>query len=465
MSIFLCLPGLIIEGDGEKRSASWNRVKGTLITLNDNIYLNPAIKSRILDKAEDIFLFETGESYSYNYTGNSLNLLIGKKTVTVEKDMVFNIPCRYPESKNMVELPFRFFPVQQASDRAYYRYQSVSALVFAIGKYEIVFFDWNHNGYFDDFNEDRYLLLSANTFSKKKIVPEDWGKSLQVFYGFIKLPNEEVYLAGIKLAWDLFLWQVSSNLKEDYLSHMGYLNYIRKLQGLEFVGLDETLISACEKHCSYCGKNGVVHGEDSNKPGYTPEGAAIGKESVVGNARDALSGLKRMFTSLYHRNVYFRANLKKVSLGCRDGVYVCCYRPFSSNVVTKTTLFPFPGQTDAPNYANTETPKSFPDDINGSVGTLIAVKFPNGPKFALHSATIRQTQTNEEVPFSYTDCYKVPSEATTLFPTNDQCICLFPRKELDNGVIYEVIINYVDSPKGASKDKPYQTLKWQFKTG
>ncbi|MDI6787451.1 MAG: hypothetical protein QME51_03690, partial [Planctomycetota bacterium] len=463
---FLYIPISFTLAEGEKlRPGAWNRIKGTMVALKDETLLDKVMKRSLLPREKGQFLFQTGESFSYTYKAEALQLMLGKKVTTIAKDTTLNIPCLYPEAKNPIDIPFRFLPVTSSTSTVVYYYQSKSAMVFPFGKSEIVFLDWNHNGYFDDFNEDRYCIVAPNTFQKKAISPEEWKKLLQVFPGFIKFPNDETYLVGIKPAWEVFLWKVSNNLKPDYLTHMGYLNHLRKMQGVGFVGLEESLIPACEKHCSYCSLHGIGHEEDPAKEGYSPEGNRAGTSSVVGGSRtDAVDGLKGMVRTLYHRNPFLVPGLRKVSLGCKDGIYVCDVNSFSDFVVIKPILYPFPRQADVDVRASGESPNQFPDDITGAIGTIIAIRFPVGKRPQFYSATIRQTQTNEEVPFAYTDPHKVPQEARKQFPTNEQCICLFPRKHLDKGVIYEVTITYYDSPADASKNRPPHTVKWQFKT-
>jgi hypothetical protein len=445
--------------DKDKQTSAWKRVKGNLVTIKDNILLDNVIKSQIIPRENGVFLFETGD-YSYKYQGDSLRLLLGKKWLDIKQDVSMDIPCWYPETKIPINLPFWFRPVSPAA----YSYQAKSAVVFPLDKYELVALDWNHNGYFDDFNADRYMIIPANSFLKKERTAQDYNSLLKTWTGFITIEKEGTHLVGIKPPWELYLWKVSDTLKEDYLIHMGYLNHLRKLQGANLVGIDETLILACEKHCLYCSKHGIGHEEDPGKEGYSPEGNRQGMNSVVGGHSNSLAGIKGMFSTLYHRNFFLMPYLTRVSLGCRDGVYICDVQTFSSGGTNKLICYPFPRQIDVEVRGQLERPRQVPDNYNGPLGALIAIRFQNGWTPKLHSATIRNVKTNQEVPFRYTDPHCTPSEAQKQFPTNDSCICLFPTQLLDKGVIYEVTINYFNSPLDAKKDKPPQSVKWRFRT-
>jgi len=458
--------------DKDKQTTAWKRVKGNLVIIKDNVIIDKVIKSQIIPRENGVFLFETGD-YSYNYKENSLHLAIGKKVLTINQDTSLNpeglpvgqsrtanIPCRYPEAKGPIDLPFRFLPISSTT----YSYHSKSAVVFPLDKYELVSLDWNHNGYFDDFNADRYMIIPANSFQRKERTAEEYNSLLKTWTGFITIEKEGTHLVGIKPSWDLYLWKVSDTLKEDYLIHMGYLNHLRKMQGANFVGIDETLIPACEKHCLYCSKHGLGHEEDPGKNGYSPEGNRAGINSVLGTQKNPLDGIKGMFTTLYHRNPFLMPHLTRVGLGCEGGVYACDIHTFSSGGTNKLICYPFPRQTDVEVRGHLEWPRQVPDNYNGPLGTMIAIRFLNGwtPKF--HSAIIRQTKTNEEVPHIFTDPHSFPREAREKIPNNDSSICLFPTQLLDKGVIYEVTINYFNSPIDVKKDKPPQSLKWRFRT-
>ena len=109
----------------------------------------------------------------------------------------------------------------------------------------------------------------------------------------------------------------------DHAAAWSLVQWRRQQCGLLPLGYDPTLEEAIRSHAVYCVANGY-HGHDEvpGGKGYTPEGAAAGRASVLGwDHESALVGMDEQLATLYHRNQVLSPALTKSAFVLHLGVF------------------------------------------------------------------------------------------------------------------------------------------------
>lgn len=119
------------------------------------------------------------------------------------------------------------------------------------------------------------------------------------------------------------------------------LNLQRQVNGIPPLDFNATLVDGCDKHNNYMRLNGMGHGEDPARPGYTPEGAAPGAE-VVSSGEGPWSEAENPWTTApLHAQLLFHPEL--LTGGGANSHGFSCYRFAGSRDFAAPTFFSVPG--------------------------------------------------------------------------------------------------------------------------
>lgn len=69
----------------------------------------------------------------------------------------------------------------------------------------------------------------------------------------------------------------------------GMLNAQRQANGIPPAAFDATRANGCERHNYYQSLNGLGHGQDPSKPGYSPEGTNVAGFEVLSSGEGGWS--------------------------------------------------------------------------------------------------------------------------------------------------------------------------------
>jgi len=434
----------------QQLAPGWEPVAGRLVELDDDSPLLSLLPPVPFPAPEGEVLFEAGREFRAVVAEGDVTVHVGKKKLRLKPGRVFKLPGLYPGERAPVKLAFRW--VEREGPPAY---QAAQAAVFKVGREAFTFLDLDGNGYFDDFEVDGWLPGEPKALDK--LEPAALREQLKPCRGFLAV-GEQRFLAALRPADRLVLYRVSEGCHEDYLVHMGLLNHWRRQGGVPPVGIDEGLTDACEKHCAYMAQHGIGHEEDPGKAGFTPEGDRAGRAAVVGPG-SALSGLRGMFQTFYHRTYYLWPRLLKVGVGAREGRYTCDVLTHGSRGANEPVVYPFDRQAGVDPRASTESPDPRPADLPTLGGTFIVMAFNSGQRAELIGATVRDVERDAEVPFVASTPAEPPPAARQRFPNNDYSFCICPREALRHGATYEVEVRY-----RLSAGAPEQVRRWRFRT-
>jgi hypothetical protein len=101
------------------------------------------------------------------------------------------------------------------------------------------------------------------------------------------------------------------------------LNFYRSQASLEPVELDYDLSRGCQLHANYLAGNAIslaavglnAHEESAAMPGYSTEGAAAGRNSVIYQGVAPVQAIDNWMRTFYHRMGFLNPNLTHVGFG------------------------------------------------------------------------------------------------------------------------------------------------------
>jgi len=162
---------------------------------------------------------------------------------------------------------------------------------------------------------------------------------------------------------------------------LDWLNRWRRGPGLPPVRLDRTRSEGCRLHAEYMSLNGVGHGEEEGKPGFTPEGREEGKVSSVGSFSDPAELLRHLESGILSRLTCIGSASEGVGVGhAANGSAVHAAKPAFSDR-GGPVLVPGPGQSAVPRLCGrSESPKPDldPDFFEKPRGYPVSVAFAHG---------------------------------------------------------------------------------------
>jgi hypothetical protein len=251
---------------------------------------------------------------------------------------------------------------------------------------------------------------------------------------------------------------------------LAILNQLRTSTGIPAVqGMDADKNTGCAKHNHYMAVNGTLtHTEESGKPGYTPEGAAAGNQSVLAQPQgDPTIWLD----SVFHRIGMFQPRLYRSGFAASEG-YTCMWtiKEVSNTTVPSVKTYPWPpnGATSiAPRFTSNESPS--PYDVAGvrELGYLLSVNM-DGPWFDHYSTHVKVasaslvsdggsrpsiTVVDSQTPYQYNG-----SQIGVYLPAS---FALFPHGELKHATTYTAHAQGVVTYQ--SSTYPFD-VTWHFKT-
>lgn len=245
---------------------------------------------------------------------------------------------------------------------------------------------------------------------------------------------------------------------------LGKINAYRKLAGLEEVILDDKLSEACDHHALYLAENEEdardpkfnIHSEDSQRQGYTEEGANYAPRMHIGQAPfDPLSLIESWVSAFHFRFAVLEPTYRKIGIGCAQGprLWVGIVLPDNPSRVPakEPAVFPAEGQNNVPlTYDGGESPDPIPESKDRNAGFPITVQFPRAKKVSAVKATL--TLNDKEV-----DCWLSTPEKPIAEGYQRNSICLISKKPLQAKSIYQVSIR-------AAVNGQLWTKSWRFQT-
>jgi hypothetical protein len=238
---------------------------------------------------------------------------------------------------------------------------------------------------------------------------------------------------------------------------------------------DVKLSNALQKHCEYMSKNNMLtHPEQKGKPGYSSEGNAAGKRSIL-SMGTAPAGIARMMVSTYfHRQDVIRPQAVGFGVGYsgRYGGIDGRSKLDKSIKVPWPVLCPAPFQTSVPTRFNHESPDPIPGDKSAGfpITAYFGTRSLNLNSYSLRamnvpgSTDIRQLvalmEGGREFGGDKVDCYEFDPKkgASSRMTGFQQVVCIIPKDPLSGNRIYEVTLEV-----GLKGSTWKQT--WYFSTG
>jgi hypothetical protein len=236
--------------------------------------------------------------------------------------------------------------------------------------------------------------------------------------------------------------------------HVAEINAMRRFGGLAPVGLAEELIPLCEAHSAYCGNWEVTHHENPGLRGYTRAGAWAGLHANVGHAANAITSIRILLATLWHRNHYYFPELDRVGVGAAAGVVtsdVLTHRPYGSR---RLIFAPIDRARDVPLRGENETPSPYVRDE--VPGPFVTVLLPDSLRARFVSGEVRP-RNGKPLAFDFSDPERAAPASRGRIPDNDGCIALVLHRALERDTLYDVKIT-------ATVDDEDRVFAWSFLT-
>lgn len=249
------------------------------------------------------------------------------------------------------------------------------------------------------------------------------------------------------------------------------LNHYRKAAGLDPVRLDPTLSKGCQAHADYLARNLgdgpitiAVHKEEAGKPGYSKEGDAAGRRSVIkfepAKAPGGGAAVADTFIhSLYHRKDPLHPDLKGIGVGVaksdRFVIYVVgCPAGYKAS---REVVYPADGQKGVPlAMASGEVPNPVPPEgRKHKVGYPITAAFSYAVKIKGAKAVLTDAAGKEVK--GWVSSPEVPANKD--WPTNSATICIIPKQPLEPDTVYRVRMSAMVNGKKWEKAWSFTTVK------
>lgn len=232
-------------------------------------------------------------------------------------------------------------------------------------------------------------------------------------------------------------------------------NQWRLLNGLPAVTIDQQLSDACNKHCEYMEKNGgLTHEEEQGKPGYTPEGAAAGIRSCVGE-EGPVESVHLFYATFYHRLPLIQPSTKAIGVGSSakyaavDGLTLRDKREWIYPVIV-----PGPNTFFHPTLFAHEAPNPLPEGAPPA-GFPITLTFDKGK---ITDASVELRLKDEKGPVLPVYLSSPEHPANEKRPDNRMTICAIPRAPLAPMTTHWVRAAY-------KIDGEAREHVWKFNTG
>jgi uncharacterized protein YkwD len=309
-----------------------------------------------------------------------------------------------------------------------------------VEKFEILFFDVDGNGEFDDANVDGWALPKMPF-----VLPlEDEvviGRSIVTW---------KVAKDGSSVVWTKAPIPVQAHETRTLVD----FNTWRFMNGLPGVSVDRKLSDACARHCAYMERHGMTHHQKPGETGYTEEGAQAGRRSCLTQVGPKLSVLT-LYASFYHRLPLISPETQSIGIGVsRRYTAIDGLTDRRPRVWRYPIIVPAPNSWFQPTHFAPEQPRPYPQELEnpgfpitltfdtGNIGNVEAELRLKGPK----GAAVRILVSSPEHP------------ANKKRPDNRKSICIIPRQPLAPKKTYWVHVSY-------ARDGKHEALDWLFNTG
>ncbi|MHC5035802.1 MAG: CAP domain-containing protein, partial [Planctomycetota bacterium] len=163
------------------------------------------------------------------------------------------------------------------------------------------------------------------------------------------------------------------------------INAYRRLAGLDPVEGKEALTGPIQAHLDYMIRNKKGgHDEDPSLPGYTKEGAAAGRKSLLSTSKSGPAAVDNLINSLHHRIPLLWPSYDCVGVGCANwpsgSVLVGIDWQSGIKVVPRDcplqcVIYPVDGQVDVPLAFMDESPSPWPPGAKRPGGCPITLTF------------------------------------------------------------------------------------------
>jgi hypothetical protein len=202
--------------------------------------------------------------------------------------------------------------------------------------------------------------------------------------------------------------------------------------------------------------NVLVHPEEKNKPGYSPEGHEAGQRSILSAGSPADRVAFGMVRTYFHRIDVIRPDMAAFGVGYEGrfgGIDGRSGRLEKAPPALWPVLCPAPGQDQVPLEYGKEAPDATAGD--GAAGFPITVQF-NTDRLKLSGCTLRLVSgAGGSIPCYLFDPNTGAANGMTAFL---RCVCAIPRDPLQPSTEYEVKMEI-------EVDGTPWTRTWRFTTG
>jgi hypothetical protein len=279
-----------------------------------------------------------------------------------------------------------------------------------------------------------------------------------------------VYLTALQLVLALTVAEANNEAGKT----LARVNYQRKKAGLEPVTLDRKLSRAClahakylAKHCDPLSMSGInPHDEDPKKGGYTQQGIAAARMSVIfffAGPHKPAESIDDHLATLFHRISLIHPDLKKIGFGhvffkgdrCWVVVDTKSARQ-DAGQFRQPVLYPAAGQKNVPRaYFKNEFPNPIPAQGRGKqAGYPITASFPPRAKVTEATAVLKDSRGQKVA------AWISSPEQPALRPEQQQnTICLIPKTRLRARTTYSVTIKAKVDGKDWSRTWKFTTRK------
>ncbi len=337
-----------------------------------------------------------------------------------------------------VDVPVEFF-----EDGGRWRYRIPAVLELAAEDLRLCLIDGDGDGWFDDLDDDRVAFGTAQDLRRLKWLP---------FPGEVTQGGRRWLIAANPR--EALLWPVSTGVRRDYVRHVAEINALRRHGGLPPVGLAEELIHGCEAHSAYCGNWGMTHHESPGQRGYSRAGAWAGLHSNIAPAPNAISGIRLLLKTLWHRNHYYAFGLRRVGVGAAADVVTSDVLTHAHPNARSLVFAPIDRSLDAPLAGETEVP--WPYVKEERPGPFITVLLPRGTPAQFRSGSVTP-RGGKPLLFDVHDPARPAPAARKQVPDNDSCIVLILHRTLEAGTLYDVKVS-------ATLGEEEREFVWSFRT-
>lgn len=226
------------------------------------------------------------------------------------------------------------------------------------------------------------------------------------------------------------------------------LNQLRTAAGLDPVTLDDELSRACESHAAYLARHvdrvpGLKPEEElPDLPGYTEEGARVGRQSALrfGGGNRPGDAIDWLFDSILNRHSALNPTMKKVGMGValhspRGWIWVIHLPPIRRDGDGPlATLYPGKNQTDMPLYFGREIQSMLPEQPRNTVAG-----FGITANFFLHRRVQKAVAKLLDADGNPVDTWQsTPDKPLPGTGSSNRQIVLVPKQPLRPATVYRV---------------------------